>query len=63
MSIIAGFAILALLSGFIVAFIETLLKIIAVFVGMALIVVGVVLVVGGRWIGRRWRWGPPTSST
>jgi uncharacterized membrane protein len=62
--VLVGVTILALLAGFIVTFIETLLKLIAVFVGIVLIAVGTALLAGWRWWRRgAWRWGPPTSST
>jgi multisubunit Na+/H+ antiporter MnhG subunit len=62
--ILLGVAILALLAGFIIHIIETLLKLIAVFIGFVLIAAGVALLVGRRWIrGGAWRWGPPTLST
>ncbi|MGD1055359.1 MAG: hypothetical protein ABR867_04670 [Nitrososphaerales archaeon] len=62
--ILLGVTILALLSGFIVHILETLLKLIAVFIGIALIAAGVALLVGRRWMrGRTSRWGSPTLST
>jgi len=62
--ILLGVTVLALLAGFIVHIIETLLKLIAVLLGIAMIAAGVVLLVGRRWMrGGAWRWGPLTSST
>ena len=62
--ILTGVTILALMSGFIIEFIVAILKLIAVFIGIVMIVAGVALLVGHRWMrGRAWRWGPPTLST
>jgi uncharacterized Tic20 family protein len=62
--ILLGVTILALMAGFIIEFIMTILKLIAVLVGILMIAVGTVLLVGRHWTrGRGWRWGPPTSST
>jgi uncharacterized membrane protein HdeD (DUF308 family) len=62
--LLVGVTILALLSGFIVTFLETLLKLVAVFVGIVLIVVGAALLVGWRWTrGGSRRWGSQISST
>jgi len=62
--ILLGVTILALMTGFIIQFIVTILKLIAVLIGIAMIAAGVVLLVGRRWMGGGgWRWGPPTSST
>ena len=59
---LAGVTVLALLSGFIVTIIVALLKLIAVVVGVLLIVAGVALLFGHRWVRRRF-WGTPTAST
>jgi uncharacterized Tic20 family protein len=62
--ILVGVTILALMAGFIIEFIVTILKLIAVFIGIVMIVAGVALLVGRRWMrGRAWRWGSPTLST
>ncbi len=62
--ILVGITILALMSGFIIAFIVTILKLVAVFIGIVMIVVGVALLVGRHWMrGGAWRWNPPTLST
>lgn len=62
--VIIGAGVLFLLAGFIVTIILTLLKLIAVFVGIGLIVAGVVLIVSRRWLrARRVRWGPTLEST
>jgi uncharacterized Tic20 family protein len=62
--ILLGVTILALMAGFIIAFIVTILKLIAVLLGVVMIAAGVALLVGRRWKrGGAWRWGPPTSST
>jgi multisubunit Na+/H+ antiporter MnhG subunit len=62
--ILVGVAVLVLMGGFIIHIIETLLKLIAVLIGILMIAAGVALLVGRRWMrGRAWRWGPPTSST
>jgi len=62
--ILLGVTVLALMSGFIIAFIVDILKLMAVLVGIVMIVVGVALLVGRRWMrGRAWRCGPLTSST
>jgi multisubunit Na+/H+ antiporter MnhG subunit len=62
--ILLGVAVLVLMGGFIIHIIETLLKLIAVLIGILMIAAGVALLVGRRWMrGRGWRWGPVTSST
>jgi predicted anti-sigma-YlaC factor YlaD len=62
--ILVGVTILALLSGFIVDVIVKLLKLLAVFVGILLILGGVALLTGRRFMRRRkWGWGPSTAST
>lgn len=63
--ILIGITVLALLAGFIVTVIVTLLKLIGVFVGILLVVGGVLLLTGRHLIrrGRTWWAGPPTSST
>ncbi|MGP8125817.1 MAG: hypothetical protein ACLQEQ_08165 [Nitrososphaerales archaeon] len=64
LSILIGITVLALLAGFIITIIVTLLKLIAVFVGIFMIAAGVALLLGRHWMkGGRWRWGSPTSST
>ncbi len=62
--ILLGAAVLALLAGFIITIIVTLLKLIAVAIGIILIVAGVALLVGRRWLkGPPWMWSRPPSST
>ena len=63
--ILVGIVVLALLSGFIVTIVITLLKLVAVFAGIVLILIGVAMILfGRRWWGRRdARWGPPPAST
>jgi Na+/melibiose symporter-like transporter len=62
--ILLGVTVLAIMAGFIITFIVTILKLIAVLVGIVMIAAGVALLVGRRWMRRgAWRWGPPTSST
>ena len=62
--ILLGVTILALMAGFIIAFIVTILKLIAVLLGVVMITAGVALLVGRRWKrGGTWQWGPSTSST
>jgi len=52
------------MAGFIVAFIVTILKLIAVLIGIVMIAAGVALLIGRRWMrGGARRWGPPTLST
>ena len=62
--ILVGITLLALLAGFIITIVVTLLKLIGVFVGIILVVGGVVLITGRHWVRRRrtW-WGSPSSST
>jgi len=62
--ILVGVTVLALMAGFVIEFIVTILKLIAVFVGIVMIVAGVALLVGRRWMrGRAWRRDSPTLST
>jgi Na+/melibiose symporter-like transporter len=62
--ILLGVTILAIMAGFIITFIVTILKLIAVLVGIVMIAAGVALLVGRRWTRRgAWRWGSPTLST
>ena len=62
--ILLGVTILALMAGFIISFIVTILKLIAVFIGIAMIAAGVALLVRRHWMrGGAWRWGQSTSST
>jgi uncharacterized membrane protein YczE len=62
--ILLGVTILALMAGFIIAFIVLILKLIAVLIGIVMIATGVALLVRPRRMrGGGWRWGPPTSST
>ncbi len=62
--ILFGLVILVIMSGFIFTIIVTLLKLLAVFIGIIMIFVGVALAVGSHWMkGSRWGWGPPPSST
>ncbi len=64
LAVLVGITLLAVLAGFIVTIIVTLLKLVAVFAGVILIAVGVALLTGRHWFRRRgWIWGPPTSST
>lgn len=54
--ILLGITILALMAGFIIAFIVTILKLIAVLIGIGMIAAGVALLVGRRWMrGGGWR--------
>jgi uncharacterized membrane protein HdeD (DUF308 family) len=62
--ILVGITILALMAGFIIEFIITILKLIAVLIGIIMIAAGVALLVGRRWMRRgAWRWGSPALST
>lgn len=63
--IILGVVIIGVLAGFIIHIIITLLKLVAVFVGIILILGGVAAITfGSRWRNRRrWTPGPPESST
>lgn len=62
--IVAGLLILALLAGFIVDFVKTLLQIVAVFIGLILILGGFALILGRRWFMRApWSSGPAPAST
>jgi uncharacterized Tic20 family protein len=62
--ILVGVTVLALMAGFIITFIVTILKLIAVLVGIVMIAVGVALLTGRHWMrGGAWRRGPLTSST
>ncbi len=52
-----GLVILFLLRGPLYAFIVVVLDLIGIFIGILLVVVGVALILGGRWMRRRARWG------
>ncbi|HYA56689.1 MAG TPA: hypothetical protein VED22_07845 [Nitrososphaerales archaeon] len=63
--IVGGAIILVLLSGFILSAFITLLKVLAVVLGIILVIGGVAMMLfGHRWWERRpERWGSPPSST
>ena len=61
--ILLGLVVLFLMWGFIVEFVETVLKIIAVVIGILLILGGAAAIAfGGRW-KRRTFWGPSPTNT
>lgn len=62
--VLVGLLVLALLSGFIISVIITLLELLAVIIGIILVLGGVATIFFGRRLGRRsFDWGPPKSST
>jgi hypothetical protein len=63
--IILGAIILVFLAGFILSVIITLLKVLAIVIGIILVMGGIAMMLfGGRWWRRGpWRWGSPPSST
>jgi hypothetical protein len=60
--VLVGLAILILLADTVVGILEILLKVIAIFIGMMLILGGLALILGRRWI-RNARWGQAPAST
>jgi len=61
--ILVGLVVLFLMWGFIVEFVETVLKIIAVVIGILLVLGGAAAIAfGGRW-KRRAIWGPAPTNT
>ena len=63
--VLVGITVLALLAGFIITIVVTLLKLVGVFVGIILVLGGVLLLTGRSWMRRRRRdwWGESPSST
>lgn len=62
--ILVGLVVLFLLWGFIVTIVVTLLKLIAVAIGIVLVLGGVAMVLfGARWRRRRVSWGQSPAST
>jgi hypothetical protein len=61
--ILVGLVVLFLMWGFIVEFVETVLKIIAVVIGILLVLGGAAAIAfGGRW-RKRTVWGPAPTNT
>jgi membrane protein implicated in regulation of membrane protease activity len=61
--VLLGVAILILLASFLVAVIVVLLEFIAVAIGIFLILGGLALLFGRRWMRRRWDTGQHPAST
>lgn len=62
--VVLGIAVLVLLASFLVAVIVVLLEFIAVAIGILLILGGLALLFGRRWMRKgRWESGPPPAST
>jgi hypothetical protein len=62
---LVGVAILILLASFVVSVIVTLLELLAVIIGVALIIGGMAMLLFGRRMRGRgpWSWGGPPAST
>jgi hypothetical protein len=62
--VLVGVTLLAILEGFIVKVLVDLLQLLGVFVGIGLIVIGIILLSGRHFMRRRgWSWGAPAAST
>lgn len=55
--LVLGLLVLFLLRGPLYDFIVVVLQLIGIFIGIILVVVGIALLVGGRWMRRRGPWG------
>lgn len=62
--VLVGVAVLILLAGFVVSVIVTILELLAVLLGIFLVIGGVAVLLFGRrlWRRGRWGWGPPTDT-